>query len=83
MRTVLQSAGPILLCRRSARKEHVVADKRTVLDEDLPAEAGTFLNAVAPCRQGLVVGAASRRTRSLADIRTAGDSNHPGATEVS
>jgi hypothetical protein len=33
------------------------ADKRTVLDEDLPAEPGAFLEAVAPYRQGLVIGA--------------------------
>ena len=33
------------------------ADKRTLLDEDLPAEPGAFLEAIAPYRQGLVVGA--------------------------
>ena len=33
------------------------ADKRTLLDENLPAEPAAFLEAVAPYRQGLVVGA--------------------------
>ncbi len=33
------------------------ADKRTLLDEDLPADPGAFLDAVAPYREGLVVGA--------------------------
>jgi hypothetical protein len=33
------------------------ADKRTLLDEDLPADPAAFLDAVAPYREGLVVGA--------------------------
>ena len=32
------------------------ADKRTVVDENLPAEPGAFLETIAPFRQGLVVG---------------------------
>jgi hypothetical protein len=37
------------------------ADKRTLLDEDLPADPAAFLDAVAPYRQGLVVGARVHR----------------------
>ena len=61
---------------------HVLdAQGKTLCDRDLPAEPAAFLDAVAPYRQGLVVGAASRRTRSLADPDRR-ISNHPGASEV-
>ena len=52
---------PILLRRRSARQDACTPTSsthggRTVFDRDLPADPDAFLDAVAPFRDGLVVG---------------------------